>query len=57
MALFFDAAHRLNINNLFFRWDADQVLGEPNVYPDYGDIKGAWAHMSPNDCSNERIEV
>ena len=27
----------------FGSWSAKQVIGEPNVYPTYGDHAGAWA--------------
>ena len=47
----------LSKKSLYFRWAADQVLGEPNVYPTHGDIEGAWAHRFKTSCSNEHIEV
>ena len=28
---------------LFNSWSANQVIGEPNVYPRYGDLTGTWA--------------
>jgi hypothetical protein len=34
-----------------YGWCASQVLGEPNVYPDYGDIDDAW---TPEDYGDER---
>jgi hypothetical protein len=30
-------------------WDADQVIGKPNVYPQYGDIDSAWASLEEDD--------
>jgi len=30
-------------------WDADQVIGEPNVYPQYGNIDSAWASLEEDD--------
>ena len=36
-------------------WAAKQALGKPNVYPDYGDLKKAWA--SRKDKGKEWIEV
>lgn len=37
------------------RWSANQVIGEPKVYPRYGDIQGSWASRS---CTaNEFLEV
>merc|ERR1711868_87781 len=38
-------------------WGAIQVIGEPNVYPRYGDIQGAWAHRSASSGPGEFIEV
>ncbi|KAK3106466.1 hypothetical protein FSP39_020548, partial [Pinctada imbricata] len=34
---------------------ANEVIGIPNVYPNYGDLKGAWAQKSLNE--NEYIQV
>lgn len=36
------------------RWSANQVIGEPKVYPRYGDIQGSWA---PRNCTQEYLEV
>ena len=36
-------------------WAAHQVTGRPKVYPQYGDIHGAWAQSNPD--ANEYIEV
>jgi hypothetical protein len=30
------------------RWGVDQILGQPNVYPKYGDLEGAWTHFAKN---------
>jgi len=38
-----------------FSWNADQVLGPAKVYPQYGDIRGAWSPGDKND--SEFIEV
>jgi hypothetical protein len=35
-------------------WGANQVIGEPRVYPRYGDLQGSWA---PRDCTQEYLEV
>ncbi|XP_045211208.2 TD and POZ domain-containing protein 2-like [Mercenaria mercenaria] len=37
------------------RWNAGQVIGEPKVYPNYGDRRGAWAMQ--NIDANQFIEV
>ena len=37
------------------RWSAAKALGSPTVYPNYGDIQGAWA--SGNITNHEFIEV
>ena len=39
----------------FFRWPATAAQGPPNVYPSYGNIKGAWAQGTLDD--NQFIEV
>lgn len=44
-----------SIIELCCRWAANQVIGPPQVYPQYGDIEGAWA--SENTNSIEYIEV
>ena len=31
------------------RWAANSVVGEPRVYPRYGDIIGAWAQHDVTD--------
>jgi hypothetical protein len=31
-----------------------QVIGEPKVYPQYGDLQGSWA---PKNCKKEFLEV
>ena len=36
-------------------WSAKQVIGAPQVYPQYGDITGSWAQG--NKDANEYIEV
>ena len=38
------------------RWSAEQVLGPPDVYPEYGDVDKAWA-PSAKDGGEEYIEV
>lgn len=38
-----------------FSWGANQVIGEPKVYPNYGDLNGAWASQRYN--GTEFIEV
>ena len=41
--------------SFFFSWSADQILGPPKVYPEYGDLHGAWAS---EECNlQEFIEV
>lgn len=41
--------------SFFFSWSADQILGPPKVYPEYGDLHGAWAS---EECNlREFIEV
>lgn len=30
-------------------WSAQQLIGEPNVYPNYGDVEKAWAPAARND--------
>lgn len=42
---------------LFFvcRWSANMALGEPRVWPQHGDIHGAWASGAID--SNQFIEV
>ena len=45
---------------IFFNssWPASQVVGEPDVYPLYGDIAGSWAQdLSSASWPNEYIEV
>ncbi len=37
------------------RWSASQVAGSPKVYPQYGDLRGAWAQQTTGP--NEYIEV
>jgi hypothetical protein len=29
-------------------WSADQIIGEPKVYPKYGDLEGTWAQSEFN---------
>jgi len=45
----------LNCFVVTVRWAADNVIGEPRVYPSYSDINGAWAQGSVN--VNEFIVV
>ena len=40
---------------LNYRWSANQVIGEPKVYPGYGDRSGAWA--SRRTGGTEFLEV
>jgi len=37
-------------------WSAAQALGQPNTYPNYGDIITAWASADP-DAPNEFLEL
>ena len=46
-------AYVIFLNN--FSWSAEQILGAPQVYPQYGDIAGAWAQKSLSNA--EYIEV
>ena len=43
-----------NVLFCFHSWSATQVIGEPDVYPEYGNIAGAW---SSNGFVSEWIEV
>jgi len=38
-------------------WGAHQVIGQPKVYPRYGDIQGAWAQKNPASLSVEWLEL
>ena len=40
---------------LFSSWSANQVVGPPKVYPQYGDIHGAWAPKTID--SHQYLEV
>ena len=45
-------------NVLYSSWPASQVVGEPDVYPQYGDIAGSWAQdLSSASWPSEYIEV
>lgn len=37
-------------------WSAAQALGEPNIYPEYGDIPTSWATLNAED-PNEYLEL
>ncbi len=37
-------------------WSASQALGEPDVYPNYGDLEGAWAQYEPKYKTREFLE-
>lgn len=37
-------------------WSAQHALGEPDVYPEYGDIEGAWAQYEPYYDKREYLE-
>ena len=39
----FSAAVLVILLLLNYRWSARSVIGEPKVYPRYGDIHGSWA--------------
>ena len=36
-------------------WSANQILGQPKVYPQYGDLSGVWAQGDKGQ--DEYIEV
>lgn len=37
-------------------WSAAQTLGQPDIYPQYGDISSAWASQNPDD-NQEFLEL
>lgn len=46
-----DFSSQYNTNS----WSANQVVGEPNVYPSYGDLHGTWASKVKD--ANQFIEL
>jgi hypothetical protein len=47
-----------NFNSHVFllnRWSAQTVIGQPRVYPQYGDLRGSWASATKD--AHQFIEV
>ena len=40
---------------MYCSWSANQILGQPKVYPQYGDLSGVWAQGDKGQ--DEYIEV
>ena len=53
---FADTVVRFSSEYSSVNWAAYQILGQPNVYPSYGDNPLAWAHSTP-DGQREWIEL